>query len=104
MHAHTSGAAVICLQRWLLELRGRLEAGGVIRTGTRLALIAHRGKPGREASFPTMRDALARILRGSQSPFVCVPTPFFHIRPTYINSFSSNLLMIHVKVHVYTRR
>ena len=26
MHAHTAGAAAVCLQRWLLELHGRLGA------------------------------------------------------------------------------
>ncbi len=26
MHAHTAGAAAVCLQRWLLELNGRLGA------------------------------------------------------------------------------
>lgn len=73
MHAHTCGAAVICLQRWLLVLRGRLGAEGTTRSATRLALVAHRGKPGREANFPLMREALTSVLRGSQSPFVCAP-------------------------------
>ena len=72
MHAHTAGAAAVCLQRWLLELHGRLGAEGGARGATRLALIAHRGKPGREAAFPPIREALTSILRGSQSPFSCV--------------------------------
>ncbi len=62
---------IALLQRQLLGF-----AQGGARGATRLALIAHRGKPGREAAFPPIREALTAVLRGSQSPFTCV-----HVKP-----------------------
>ena len=59
MHAHTAGAAAVCLQRWLLELHGRLGIGGRRPRGHahwRSSRTA--ASPAGRRAFPPIREAL----------------------------------------------
>ena len=69
MHAFTVGAAVISLLRWLAELRDRLPKDGPAMLRQQVCMTVNKGKPSREAAYPSIKAAITSLLQGCHSPF-----------------------------------
>jgi len=68
MHAFTVGSAVLCLHRWLAELKSRLPIDANALTPQRVALVLNKGKPSREHTYPAIKQALLSILDAWRAP------------------------------------
>ncbi|KAL6766719.1 hypothetical protein ACKKBG_A37085 [Auxenochlorella protothecoides x Auxenochlorella symbiontica] len=71
VHAFSLGSAVLCLLRWVGELRERLprDRGQACGAGTHVALVINKGKPCREHAYPGMRSALHQCVAAWKAPF-----------------------------------
>ena len=69
MHAFTVGSAVLCLHRWLAELKSRLpmNANNAL-VPQKVALVLNKGKPSREHTYPAIKEALLSILDAWKAP------------------------------------
>lgn len=68
MHAFTIGSAILCLYRWLHEMRMRYftETNDIV--DDRVVLTLNKGKPSREHTYPVIKDALLAQMKAWELP------------------------------------
>jgi pentatricopeptide repeat domain-containing protein 1 len=73
MHAFTVGSALLCMYRWLTEVRSRgMSQAGQAPEITILTL--NKGKPSRDHRYPLIKEALVAKLRAWKAPLDLVDT------------------------------
>lgn len=68
MHAFTIGSAVLCLYRWLYELRLRYVADLDDSKDEKVMLTLNKGKPSREHTYPAIKEALLAQMKAWKLP------------------------------------
>lgn len=68
MHAFTIGSAILCLYRWLYEIKVRSITDGEGTKGERVVLTLNKGKPSREHTYPIIKEALLAKIKSWKMP------------------------------------
>ena len=74
MHAFTIGSAVLCLYRWLCEIRVRSASRPDLPEEI-IILTLNKGKPSRDHTYPVIKDALIAKLGAWKAPLDLVDIP-----------------------------
>ena len=74
MHAFTIGSAILCIMRWLVEVRSRILADGVANYDS-LAVVLNKGKPSREHTYPAIKTAIMAKLDAWGAPLELFDIP-----------------------------
>ena len=75
MHAFTIGSAILCLHRWLCELKLRNPSDGPVVSQETVSLVLNKGKPSREHTYPVIKEALVAKLKAWRAPLNLVDVP-----------------------------
>jgi pentatricopeptide repeat domain-containing protein 1 len=73
MHAFTIGSAVLCLYRWLCEIRARATSHPDLPQEI-IILTLNKGKPSRDHTYPVIKEALIAKLHAWKAPLDLVDT------------------------------
>ena len=74
MHAFTIGSAVLCMYRWLCEIRARATSQPDLPPEI-IVLTLNKGKPSRDHTYPVIKEALTAQLRAWKAPLDLVDIP-----------------------------
>ncbi len=74
MHAFTIGSAILCMYRWLCEIRARASSRPDLPQEI-IILTLNKGKPSREHTYPVIKDALIAKLGAWKAPLDLVDIP-----------------------------